>query len=240
MNCIVSKSEMDRLLECTYAAAKDETRPVLMDIGIKNKTFAAISDYQVSLRSSEKLDNVPDIVLPMSVIKAYKTAKMPGNTDIEIITDIEGKVGLRVGEMTIIDKPVYGEFMDYKSLIPKDFSVQIKVEAQQLCKMLEIFKKELMVKLIVFDGSVQLSNTGTGEIIKKAVKNFETKGIGKEEFIIYFSPKLLLESLKAYKHFAYLQFTKAVSPVVILSDPEDRGNLDMVLPMRVTKVNKNG
>ncbi|HAK41688.1 MAG TPA: hypothetical protein DCM59_01815 [Clostridium sp.] len=235
MKCVVKKHELDRLLEVTYAVGKDETRPTLLGVCIRKNKFAAVDGKRISIRKSTSIEGIQEILMPMSVIRAYKGLKLSGNTDIEIIDDGE-YVGFLIEDLLIQDKYLTGNFIDYESLIPKKFDTRIAMKGENLLKGLKTFNKTKMIDLIVTEETLTIRALINDEEHNLGINLLSCEGLRREEFTIRVNPKLLIEATKNYKYITQFEFTSPLNPMVI-SDGSYSGNLDMLLPIRV--VNKD-
>lgn len=235
MNCVVKKHELDRLLEVTYAVAKDEARPVLMGIGVGNSKFAAVDGVRISVRKSVIIEGIQEMIMPMSIVRAYKGLKLSGDTDIEIIDDGE-YVGFLIGDLLIQDKCIPGNFIKYESIIPKEYDIRITLKNENLVRELKTFNKTKFVGLIVKKETLTIRGLINGEEHNLGINLLSCEGLDREEFTISVNPKLLIEAIKNYKYSIQFEFTSPVSPIVI-SNGSDGGDLDLLLPVRM--VNKN-
>ena len=231
MKNIISKLELDKLLEVSYAVSTDDARPSLMGVNIKDNTFAAVSGYVVSTRTCESLEGLSDVTIQTQIIEAYRAIKDDKKTLIEIIATKE-QAGFKTDKWTIVGKPIEGNFFNYKSIIPKESNIQVKLESKLLYKALSEFKKSKYVILNPTKFGLCISDE-TSSFIKRI--NLFQAGLNTDKFNIAVDPKLLMSALKNYKSTVYMQFTESVKPIVLMDDVNKTRALDMVLPMRIKK-----
>lgn len=227
----IPKDEFEKGIDVDYALATDDTRPVLKGIFIDQDNFVALDRYRLAIREHAIKANVdglgPDnfeVLIPGELVKLYK--KIKSNSDISVYVK-DNFITLEVGDIQISVRAIEGNYIKYKSLLPQDHKLEVKVESQELLKLLQSYKDIKLVKL-KFE-SDEITIKASNEVMSIEDKlNCKMKG---EPIEIAFYIKYLIDTLKHYKDTVTLELTNGVSPLVI----KDLEKYDLVLPVRIGK-----
>ncbi len=173
------KSFSDAIMESAFAAASDESRPVLTGLLMrleKNILYLVGVD---GFRLAERLINLTDhkgkkgfsAVIPaktiLEVARLISTSKEPLNVSLN---EDENLVVFQVGDVLISSRVLDGEFPEYKKLIPasKDAFVRVRVSTNELVNALRlanVFAKDAVsvIKLRISnsDGVVYISSSNS-------------------------------------------------------------------------------
>ena len=229
----LDKNTMDFLLGVDYAAAKDETRPILCGIHFKNNEVCALDGYRLSLRKSDKLLIDSEFTIPMEFIKKFKKIKYNGNV---IISQNNNYIKFQCGDYIIIGKLLEGNYVNYNQLISTEYKTKVKLNKEEIIKILDCFKsynKDMkLVKLNIKENNINIianfqDNNGKKMTIVDDI-NCNTEG---EELEIGFNYKYLKEAL-IDKENVVLEFFNRVSQAIIKEETNIGKKLELVLLIR--------
>ncbi|OSA88362.1 UNVERIFIED_ORG: hypothetical protein B2H93_18235 [Clostridium botulinum] len=223
--------------ECKYAVSNDTCRQVLQCLYLDSNNLVALDGYRLSIRSSN--DEITDkpILIPKYIVDLLKHFK---GKEVMALTQNEDYVRVCFGWTSIIcKKPKHenGEelkFINYKSLIPKENKIQVKVNAEELagiCNSIVKANKYSCNILLNFNKEISTLITLKNEIGIEYKKYFKADIEG-EEISIAVNAKYLLEALKNYKGDVRLYITTNVAPILITNGENKK---DLVLPVRLIK-----
>lgn len=225
----IPKAEFDKGIDVDYAIATDDTRPVLKGIFLDNYNFVALDGYRLAIREHNISANEDgfgpnsfEVLIPGELIKLYK--KLKSNSDINIYVE-DNFITLEIGDIQISVRKIEGVYIKYKSLLPQDHKLEVKVESQELLKLLQSYKDIKLVKFKLESNEITISAINEVMTIKDTL-NCKMKG---EPIEIAFNPKYLIDTLKHYKDSVIFELKNSTSPLVI----KDFEKYDLILPVRV-------
>jgi DNA polymerase-3 subunit beta len=231
-----------------FAAAIDETRPVLAGVQIKSKDgvvrLAATDGYRLSVEKTKKMKLTrkfeEEMLVParalIEVVQVIKSFK--GVDEVVLgITEKEGQVVFRVGEVEVVCQLLEGEFPPFEKIIPEERKTRVRFdleEAMQAVRVAAIFARDSAnivrfkikgKKLVVSAEAPELGGNETRLTVKKEGEDGE----------IAFNSRYLLEYLSCLeKGEVELQINGSLNPG-LFKKREDRGFLHVVMPVRVQK-----
>ncbi|MCW6124217.1 hypothetical protein [Clostridium sporogenes] len=214
--------ELKHLLNCSYAMAKDEVRPVLNGICINKSEFIALDGYRLALRKGNFKTKEP-IIVAADLIKVIKKVKYDGNVNIYYNNNY---VKFQFRDLEIIGYRQQGEYINYNSIIPEDYNTKAALKTKPILDILKDYKKNKfdIVKLdFQNDELVVKANNETTTIEDKVCINLQGQPLE-----IAFNIDYLIDAFKNYET-ATLELTARVNPMVI----KDNNKLDLVLPVRI-------
>lgn len=242
----VSEKELYRLLEVNYATAKDEIRPILTGINIKNNKFVAIDGYRLSVRESNEFTSDINVTIDKDMINLLLgTIDKKSNNKVKVYIDEEIKknydnkeveenanIRFEFNSFEIESRLLNGEYIRYEQIIP-DSNGKTKVTVKDidaLDKIQLINKLDSCEKIIQFnitDDSINFKSKDNENILEDEFKG-EIEG---EPLEIAFNNKYLTEGLKFYSDGNFrMYFSSKVSPMILTNDYM---NLEMILPIRM-------
>lgn len=231
--------------EVAFAISTNESRPVhtgaLFEIGEEGLTMAAVDGFRLAVRKEplEKMEGGAfSFVAPGSALNEVKGICGDAE-DVAEITLGKRHILFTVGDVELICRRLEGEFLDYRSAVPKKNPIAVTVETKALIESIDRVsvvisdKLKSPVRCCFEDGKVLLSaKTGNGEA--KDICGMEGSGEGLE---IGFNNRYLMEALRyAPADTVRIELNTGISPAIILPTDEKDNFLYMVLPVRL----KNG
>lgn len=221
----IPSPEFKQGLNCAYARATDESRPVLQGLCIDNKDFVSLDGYRLAIRKSN-WEAKEQLVLSPNLVSILKKAKFEGIVNIYADSNY---AEIKDGNLSIVGKRMEGRYVSYKSLIPVESTTEAVLKAELLINILKFYKKAdiEIVTLKIEDAKLTVKGNNSEATIEDSIE-VTTKG---KEIQISFNIIYLIEALKNYDDIATLKLTGSVSPLVI----EAEGKLELVLPVRMVK-----
>ena len=134
------KSQIDQTL---YAVAVTDSKPVhtgsLFDIDNNSLTVVSVDGYRLAMRKeSGDINQEASFIIPGKTLS--EIAKLIKDEDSE--NDVNFKVSKKqtlvtIGEYKIISRVIEGDFLDYKSSIPKGSSTNIEISTKEFINSIE-------------------------------------------------------------------------------------------------------
>lgn len=229
----LDKETMDFLLEVDYAAAKDNTRPIIHGVHFKNGEVCALDGFRLSLRKSDKLQIDSEFTIPLEVIKIFKKIKSKEEVIISC-NESYSVIKIQCGNDIIISKLLEGKFMSYNQLIPTESQTEIELDKERIQEIATILKSykqdEKAIKLTIKENEVYVAVklTDNSLTINDTI-SCNTKGKDLEIGVNY---KYLKEALDK-KENAKLCFQREVTPIIIKETTELGEKIELILPIRL-------
>jgi len=230
------------IAETSFAVSTDEVRPIhtgsLFEINESSLTIVSVDGFRLALRR-EQLDSVNggsfSFVAPGTALNEVE--KICDDTDEEATVTLGSRHLLfEVGNNQLICRRLEGEFLDYKSAIPRSNPIIITADTKALMQSIDRVsvviseKQKSPVQCVFTDSRVTMSaKTANGE----AKDICPVTGDGKE-LKIGFNNRYLMEALKyAPADTVRIELNTGISPCVILPAEGEEKFLYMVLPVRL-------
>lgn len=228
--------------QTSFAVSTNESRPVhtgsLFEVSSEGLTIVSVDGFRLALRKEplEKLDGGAfSFVAPGSALNEVE--KICEDSD-NLIQIIQGKRHLlfEAGSTQLICRRLEGEFLNYRTAIPRSNPIRVEVEKRAMLESLDRVSVVISEKLkspvrCLFDSDrVYLSaKTGNGEA--KDICPVEGNGNGLE---IGFNNRFLMDALRyAPADRVRVELNTGVSPCIITPVTDEDNFLYMVLPVRL-------
>jgi DNA polymerase-3 subunit beta len=125
----------DMIAQVEFAAATDESRPVLAGVLARFEgqtvTLAAADGFRLAVREGELADAVPerlDVIIPARALR--ELARILGDQTDPVrlaITPNQSQLLVRVGETEFLSRLIDGTFPDFQQIIPREFSTRLEL-----------------------------------------------------------------------------------------------------------------
>ena len=228
--------------QTSFAVSTNESRPVhtgsLFEVSAEGLTVVSVDGFRLALRKEplEKIDGGAfSFVAPGSALNEVE--KICEDSD-NLINIIQGKRHLlfEAGSTQLICRRLEGEFLNYRTAIPRTNPIHVEVEKRAMLESLDRVSVVISEKLkspvrCLFDQDrVYLSaKTGNGEA--KDICPVEGDGTGLE---IGFNNRYLMDALRyAPADHVKVELNTGVSPCIITPVDDKDNFLYMVLPVRL-------
>lgn len=229
--------------ETSFAVSTDEVRPIhtgsLFEISDSCLTVVSVDGYRLALRRETLESNRGNpsfrFVAPGTALNEVE--KICEDTDDPAVITLGNRHLLfEAGSTQLICRRLEGEFLDYKSAIPRSNPISIVTETKTMINSIDRVsvviseKQKSPVRCIFGENSVTMSaKTGNGEA--KDVCPISGDGGGLE---IGFNNRYLSEALKyAPADTVRIEMNTGISPCIITPVEGDESFLYMVLPVRL-------
>lgn len=132
--------------QVAFAAATDDTRPVLAGVLIrlrgKSATFAAADGFRLAVRTIELPEPVAepqDVIVPARALLelARIIGDVEGNVEVTV-TPGGGQVLFHSESMDLVSRLIDGKFPDFERIIPASFATRTVLDTQELFKAVKL------------------------------------------------------------------------------------------------------
>ena len=225
-----------------FAVSDNESRPVhtgsLFDVEGDSLTVVSVDGYRLALRreavAEKKGADAFSFVVPGSALSEVEKI-CSGEEDVTVIQGAR-HIMFQTGDIVLVCRRLEGEFLPYKSAIPRNNPIHVECSARALLSSIErvslIISEKLKSPLRCVFGSGMVSIT-TKTAIGDAADQCPIDGDGQEREI-GFNNNYLMDALKAAPaEKLRLEFTSGVAPCVILPAEGEENFIYMVLPVRL-------
>lgn len=227
----------EKLTKVTFAAATNESRPVLTGVffsstpeGLK---LAATDSFRLAEESTDiKTSEEFKVIIPVKTLSELLRI-MEGENEVSVTLG-ENQVLFKVGEVILVSRLIEGEYPDYQQIIPKEAKTKARInvsEFNQLIKTALVFAKESAnnIKLTFNKEGIEISSASSelGEF--KSLMKARVEG---EDNEINFNGRYLLDGLAVLGTTeADLVVNEKLSPALLT--PKDKKDFRyVVMPLR--------
>jgi DNA polymerase-3 subunit beta len=225
-----------------FAAAKDESRPVLTGINFltrENKTYIVATDgFRLSLFTKEKDEKIPPMVVSANLLNQInKLIKDSQKKEIELIFSDENKIiqiGLGDNQTFILSRVIEGEFPPFEKVVPTGYKTRLSLDKEELLrniKLVSVFARDLS-NIVFFEIKED------GLYLKPKIKEKEGTVVYQEgrmegeEQTIAFNYKFILDFLVNVEgKEVFFEMGQPNTPAVFKSD-QHKNLLHIIMPIR--------
>lgn len=230
------------LSKVSFAAARDEGRPVLTGVLFKPEgeklTLAATDGYRLSVKvfKKSKLKLASSLIIPArSLLEALRIVG-EGEEEVGLsFTEKKNQAIFSLPEVEIVTRLIEGEFPEYQKIIPGSFTTRVVLEKESFLKALKmaaIFARDSanIVRLQIEKQALTISanspQVGENQTRVEA-------GVEGEEQKIAFNVRFLLEFLgNIDEEEVVFEMSGALNPG-LFKTPKDPLFLHVIMPVRV-------
>lgn len=224
-----------------FAVSDNETKPILtgclFEIEGAQLNMAAVDGYRLSVRRETLAAPTQEdvkFVVPGSALREVERILTETEENVEIYPDSR-HILFRIGDTVLITRLLEGEFLNYRTAIPKDASAVLIADVRQLITSIERVSLIVSERLknpvrMEFDGSLlKLSCITT---IGKSYDEFSYDG-EVEHLEIGFNNRYLLDALRACpSEKVKISLKGSLNPIVFTPEEGDSFTY-LVLPVRL-------
>ena len=239
--------------QVAFAAATDESRPVLVGVLVKCKdssiTMAAADGFRLSVCTAELDQPIPK---PLSIIVPAKALMelvriSNGDNDVRFgVADKNRYVIFSSGDAMLASQIISGNFPDYEQIVPKNHTTSITVDGrafQTTVKLASFFARDAanIIKIHITESGLTVSATAaeTGDNVGRVDAIVE----GETPLVTAFNAKYLLDFCKAAAGGQIIgKFTGPSAPGLLQSTEPglfqsagDDGFTHVIMPMHVER-----
>lgn len=228
--------------QTAFAVSNLETRPIhtgsLFEITENRLTIVSVDGFRLALRR-EKLENFEGdafhFVAPGAALNEVEKICSDSN-EIAVITLGNRHILFEIGQTQLICRRLEGEFLDYKSAIPRSNPITLTVEKRGMINSIDrvsvvISEKQKSPVRCIFDENKVFMSTKTANGEAKDICRVNGNGKNLE---IGFNHRYLMEALKyAPADEVKMELNTGISPCIIVPTQGEENFLYMVLPVRL-------
>lgn len=235
---------VDDLERVLYAAATDESRPLLSGVRIikigEELIVAATDGYRLSVKKIRH-KNVPDLnmVVPAKalseIVRVYKETKE--QEALELYQSDDGQLVFLLGDTELRTRIIDGQYPNYEKIIPRSHTTRALFDTGELTKAAKsasIFAKDNanIIRLVINKDGAVLSASAPGAGENKIELSAVVEGEGGE---IAFNGRFLLDYLShTHEDQIVFEMTGSLNPGAFTT-PKDDSYLHIIMPVRVQK-----
>ena len=225
-----------------FAVSDNESRPIhtgsLFEVDESGLNIVSVDGYRLALRheavEEKKGADSFSFVVPGSALGEVEKICSGEGT----VTVIQGArhIMFQTGDTVLVCRRLEGDFLAYRSAIPRNNTVRVEVDARALLSSIDrvslIISEKLKspLRCVFGDGMVSIT---TKTAIGDAADQCPITGSG-NDLEIGFNNKYLMDALKAAPADKLrMEFTSGVAPCVILPAGGEENFIYMVLPVRL-------
>jgi len=194
----------DMIRQTVFAVGTDENRPVLTGslIEVKNKelVFVSIDGFRLALRRKIIESNIDDfsVIVPGKTLNEISKILQP-NADEVFIYNSNNQIVFDTKAWRIVSRLIEGKFLNYNSLLNKEFETKVIVNIKEFQQSLEraslisMNDKNSPVKLYIADEKIVITSNAELGAVREEIKG-EIEGNNLE---IGYNPAFLIDALKA-------------------------------------------
>ncbi len=241
-NAFIIKQKIARemIRQTLFAVSIDENRPILtgslLECKDNNVTFVSIDGFRLALRKS-KIENENqsfNVVIPGKTLNEIVKILQPVEDKISIYST-QNQILFDIGKCKVVSRLLEGEYLNYSSIIPKEFETKVRVKTKDILSSLEraslitAEEKKYPVKFNVMDNKIIISSTTEIGAVREEVR----VDITGNKLDIGFNPRYFIESLKVIEDEEVdIYFTSSIGPCTI-RPIEHNEYAYMILPVRI-------
>jgi DNA polymerase-3 subunit beta len=237
---IDSKDFKELINKVIFSASVDDTRPILKGCLIETQgdkiVSVALDGYRLALCNKKTISVSKDIKAVVPARALSEIARFIDETSEVLKVFVEkNHIMVNIDNTTIISRLLEGDFINYKLIIPNEFSSTVITEKLQfedsLDRALVLSKgdKNNLVKFDIREKTLTITSNSEAGNIKENI-NIVLKG---KDILIAFNAKYFTDALKNISdEYVSLNFTSSVSPCIIRPIEGDE-YLYLLLPVRI-------
>lgn len=226
--------------QTVFACAVDETRPILTGALLESSgdqlNMVALDGFRLAFRTvniDKDAEDVSAVIPSKTLNELYKIFKdQQDKVDVEFTGN---QIMFSMGNTRIISRLLEGDFINYRQIIPEEYTTKVKVntldflEGCERASLLAREGKNNLIKLKISEEKIEImSNAEIGEVHEDI--NVVTEG---KDIEIAFNSKYLIDVLKVMEsEFITMEFTTNVSPCII-KPLDSEVYVYLLLPVRV-------
>lgn len=234
----------EAVLEVSFSAASDDTRPVLAGILLNYEggylTFVSADGFRLSekiLPIDASLDDFQAVIPAKTLTEVARIFSSSDEAVKMVLSEDENLAMFESGDILVSTRIIAGNFPDYKKLIPEEYTLTAEFSSQELLeavRLTNVFAKNKdnhssVSVLFHPDGYIKLTSVSqeTGE------NNTEIEAVVEGEVLeISYNSKYLLDMLNNMKH-ERLKFSSNgnLTPGVV-SPVDQKGYIHLIMPIR--------
>ncbi len=235
----LSKEDFKALINNVYyAVAQDDSRPILKGILIEttgtNIRAVAVDGCRLSIANKTLVNTTSDFRIIVPGKNIYEIMKMMDNEGTIKVFVHSNNIMVDLGDTIVVNRLIDGQFINYKQIVPKDFSTVVTINKEQLedaidrASVLSRIDKNNLVKFDIKEKNLMLtSNSEIGN-----TKENITVGVKGNDLNISFNSKYFSDCLRVIDNtYVKMNLNSAIQPCVI-TPCEGEDFVFLILPVK--------
>lgn len=223
-----------------FSVAQDDSRPLLkgcrFEVEDKIVKSIALDGYRLAFVKKPIVSTTANINVTVPSRSLNEIAKLIDDTDDLIKIHVQkNHLMVNIDETKIITRLLGGDFINYKQIIPVNFTTTVIINKDQLADaldragLLSRIDKNNVVKYDITDKVMVLRSKSEIGDIKENI----TIALQGKDLTIAFNARYFIEALRVISdEFIKLNFSSAVAPCIITSNDTDE-YIYLILPVRM-------
>ena len=229
------KALKETLKNVVYSKCKDESRPILTGVSIKDTEFVTVDGYRITLKLTNAIYSNPNvekqIIIP-GCLAEMLVKVLPSNGDCQMFTDGE-LVQFKFDNAIITSVLLRGEYLNYNQVLSQDSEWVLKTNRAKMIECVQFFLDKAVDKTKSEAIKLNLNVDGILTVDGSEIKSKYLKTGYKDTSIytdgIFFNPKYLKESLEHINDDEIeIHLISSLTPMII---HHSKGK-DLILPIR--------
>lgn len=223
----------EQLKGVAVARAKEDSRPVLLNVLLEGSTLIAVDGFRIFTRKIGDMEHIPMLLQPHTVNILLKLLPNKGEDILNIYVAEDAKsYCISWGDYTLIDQLGEGEFLKWQQVFSDDYEYKVSINRKELVEALEFIlnsspQTKALVEFTVKENTLQVGQDEL-EIIEKEFAPHLNAHF--KELLIAFNAKYFLESVKdLHDEYVVLTFIRSLTPCIV----EHSKGKDLILPIRL-------
>src|SRR5437868_11495773 len=242
--------------EVVFAAAPDDTRPVLAGVLVKlgnsSITLAAADGFRLAVRTVDLPEDGPDLTMIVPAKTLTEVARLLSDSNDETVsintTPNGNQIYFAFGKTEITSRLIEGQFPDYNRIIPAESKTKIKLSTGDFLRATRaaaVFARDNSnIVRLECSPARDDAELALGSVLVKSTSaemgdnegTVDTTGFEGDETQIAFNGRYLRDALEAIDTpEVLLQITGPSSPGIIRPAGEPNGYLHVIMPMHVAR-----
>ena len=233
-----AKEFKEAINQVSFAAAQDESRPILTGILFKlsggTLTLAGVDGFRLGEKKLKLIGEELAAILPArSLIEASRLVE----GEVEVGPGAEGQVFLSSPDFLILAQKLEGEFPEYEQIIPANFETKITFAKEDLVKaaqLTSVFSESgIGILVCAFDPVKKMMEVSSQEAqLGEARVEIPIRGEGKKGTIA-FNSRYVSDALNALLgEEVELSLNSSLDPA-LLTSPADKNYRHVIMPVRL-------
>lgn len=240
----VSQKELRRALgEVSFAAAADETRPILTGVLTKfageTLTLAAADNYRIAVKTLDILRSVEETSVVVPARSFVELMRILGDTEETadiILAQAKNQLIVKVDTTEVVSRLIDGQFPNYQSVLPTSHSTRALVDREELLKAVRL-------SALIASSAANVVRMGFGEDGSEGITIAAAADIGDAEgqveaklegdpVTIAFNARYLVEALQNMEAAELaVELSGPLAPGV-LKPTDDPAYVHVIMPVR--------
>ncbi len=226
------------LQQVIFAAASDETRPILTAVYIhthEGHLYAAATDsYRLAEKKLTSLKDEVNLLVPSTALQDLLRIIGDKDDEVKVYADTQ-QVLFTVGDSELISRLVDGNYPDYRKLIPAEFSIKAELDPDEflnITKVAGLFARESAGSIILhFDEAKKsVSISSVASQLGENTSTIDSKVTGEGD--ISLNSRYLIDALGAFHGDSIVFQCNGRVEACVVADPGNEDYIHIIMPLK--------